>query len=351
MCEPEKEETQYLLIDTRTGGDWSLDLVYAGLVQKFGPHRVFDYPRKEKHREWKSYLDPTNDWGRERRTLGYTGCNTSSAASEIQRLARKGKILVFMDERDESHRVYYELFGNLPVPVVIVAGHDRFWNVSPEHVIKRFAGRLQRLFIDNWVPEYDRLPLTSLINWSANFDHYWERKAPLAEDEKDIDIFFVGYNSHPDRARFVDFIESHPVLGKLNNHIVLERRPDTMEKFVPKHEYFDLMRRSRICLNLRGAAERGKTLRFLEIPYVGSFMLSQRFEDRQLHPFVDGIHCSYFDDEIGLEAFVQYYLRGGEIWAGARGSIARAGYEHLNRFHTVRARIEYMFTEIENGQR
>jgi hypothetical protein len=343
MCEPEKLDTHYLVIDVRTGGDWSMDLIFAGLVGKFGPLKVFDFPRKEKHREWVGPDDPTNDWGKERRTLGYTGFNVSSDRDEILRLARKGKLLVFMDERDETHQVYYQLFGNLPVPVVIVAGHDRFWNVSPEHVIKKFAGRLQRLFIDNWEPSFYKLPLTSLINWSANFNHYW--KMPERPPEKDIDIFFVGYNSHPDRARFVDFIESHPIFGKLNNHIVLERRPDTMGQYVSKQEYFTLMARSKVCLNLRGAAARGKTLRFLEIPYVGSFMASQTFEDRQLHPFVDEEHCCYFSNEMELQHVLLFALQDPE----RRERIAFEGHKHLLAHHTVEARIDYVMREIDRG--
>jgi Glycosyl transferases group 1 len=348
MCEPEKLDVHCLVIDARTGGDWSIDLIFAGLVQKFGPMRVFDFPRKEKHREWVGPDDPTNDWGKERRTLGYTGFNVSSDKEEILRLARKGKLLVFMDERDETHEVYYRLFGNLPVPVVIVAGHDRFWNVSPEHVIRKFAGRLRRLFIDNWRPEYDALPVTSLINWSANFDHYWKR--PAVAPEKDVDIFFVGYNSHPDRARFVDFIESHPLFGRMRNHIVLERNAGTAEKYVSKREYFELMLRSKLCLNLRGAAVCGKTLRFLEIPYVGSVMLSQRFDDRQLFPFVHGEHCVYFSNEQELEnMLVDLLLIPG--CTQKREDLARRGHEHLAVNHSVRSRIEYVMQEVERGSR
>lgn len=342
------EHPTFLVIDTRTGGDWSLDLMFAGLVKNLGFGRVLDCPFKTKHREWDAPRQAHPDWGLERRTLGHTIQNglipgfdpgDSQMEGYVRWLAQNRSLVVITDERDESHEVYFKLgLGHMGVPVVVVAGHDRFWNVSPQHVQQRFGGRLLALFIDNWLPEYSNLQRTHLINWSANFDHYWER--PEVPPEKEFDIFFLGYNSHPDRARFIDFIRSE--FRDLNNRIYLERRPDTLDAYRPKSEYFDEMARSKICLNLRGAAQGGKTLRFLEIPYVGSLMVSQLFSDRQLHPFNHNEHCMYFSTEEQLANCIVTSL------ADPAGSaeIARAGHEHLMKFHTVESRVRYVLDTI-----
>lgn len=337
---------KYLVIDMRSGGDWSLDLIFAGLVKVLGPENVFDFPRKSKHREWLPE-DVGSDWGKERRTLGYTPLNdlVSSDLLDIRREAISENLTVIMDERDESFTTYCRLgLHYIGVPVVIVAGHDRFWNESPQMVHERFGSRLRHMFIDNWRDEYADLPRTSLINWSTNFDHYWIR--PEGPIEKTTDICFFGYNSHPDRERYVDHILSSPEWRDLRLDIVFERRPNTTEVFLTKQEYFNRMLHSKVCINLRGAADKGKTLRFYEIPYVGSFMLTQKFDDRQLHPFLGGVHCGEFDDEYSLDANLRLFLGHDE----EREFVAEMGHRHLMEHHTCEARVRYILETID-GQR
>ncbi len=315
-----------VVIDLRDGGDWSLDLCFAGLVKNLGPYNVVDCPTKIKHREW-GYGEP--DWGKERRTLGYTPLNDlvwsgsgSVAEYEITLAAKHGMIRrVWLDERPESFAKYKELgLYDQCISAVVVAGHDRFWNVSPQFVASLYGDRLEAMLLDNWYPHYADLPFrTRRIGWSCNFDHYWTR--PPVAPEKDIDICFVGYNSHPDRARFIDHIESK--CGHLRNHIYLERRQDTFDEFIPKQMMFDIMQRSRICLNLRGAADRGKTLRAYEIPYVGSFMLSQDVDDPGMkEDFFFGSHCEYFRYEEDLDYWIDWALRNDSI----REEVAAAGH-------------------------
>lgn len=321
-----------IVIDLRTGGDWSLDLCFAGLVTNLGYGNVWDIPYRDKHREWWDVIEgrKERDWGLERRTLGFTEMTPDDRKEFIPEmdvtnarlLIRNGDAhRVWLDERMESFQKYRELgFYDAKVPVVVVAGHDRFWNQSPQFVASLYGDRLQAMLLDNWYPEYANLPFrTRRIGWSTNFDHYWTR--PEKAPEKDIDISFVGYNSHPDRARFIDHIEKR--WGHLRNHIYLERRPDTFEKFVPKSVMFDIMMRSKICLNLRGAADRGKTLRAYEIPYVGSFMLSQDIDDPGMKgDFVGGMDCDYFEDEAELDYAIENALTA-DRW---REKIAAVGH-------------------------
>lgn len=304
-----------IVIDLRDGGDWSLDLCFAGL--NLNGLNVLDVPYKDKHREWWDVIDGRRkpDWGLERRTLGFCGDDdrksfvpNSTELVSLDLLKRRDAVRrVWLDERMESFHKYRELgLDKIDAQVIVVAGHDRFWNQSPSFVASLYGSKLRGMLLDNWYPEYSMLPFrTRRIGWSTNFDHYWER--PAVAPQKDIDISFVGYNSHPDRARFVDHIERR--WPNLRKHIMLERRPDNFDNFVPKSQMFDIMMRSKICLNLRGAADRGKTLRAYEIPYVGSFMLSQKIDDPGMtDDFVGAWHCQYFSDESGLDANIDFFL-------------------------------------------
>jgi hypothetical protein len=333
-----------IVIDLRAGGDWSLDLCFAGLVQNLGYESVIDVPYKPKHREWWDVINGLRapDWGLERRTLGFSNDVWDDRHAGILRndkevikaLDGNGLIdRIWLDERMESFQKYRELgLDKVDAKVVVVAGHDRFWNQSPQFVASLYGDKLQAMLLDNWYPEYANLPFkVGNIRWSTNFDHYWER--PGEPPEKHIDICFVGYNSHPDRARFIDHIERR--WGHLRNHIYLERRPDSFEEFLPKKMLFTIMQQSKICLNLRGAADRGKTLRAYEIPFVGSHMLSQRIDDPgMMDDFTDGWHCSYFSDESELDTMIDYLLSHDDY----REEVARQGNQLATTALSVKQR-------------
>lgn len=258
-----------------------------------------------------------SDWGLERRTLGFVEGMEDDRRAVVPNgtelvtldiLKRRGEIgRVWLDERMESFQKYRELgLDRTDVRVVVVAGHDRFWNHSPEFVAALYGERLEAMLLDNWYPRYADLPFKARrIGWSCNFDHYWIR--PEVPPEKDIDVSFIGYNSHPDRARYIDFIRR--TFPDLRLRLVLETEPDSFGGFVPKDQYFDIIQRSRIALNLRGAADRGKTMRSYEIPYVGSFMLSQGIEDPGIYDdFRNLEHCVYFNSEVQLERQIRWFL-------------------------------------------
>lgn len=342
---PEQRKT--LHIDAREGGDWGQDLLFAGLVRYLGPAKVIDHPYHFKHRERLEFNgDPAHDWGLERRTLGYTPDNqrvSFYSEEEIREELWRGNIeRIFLDERDETFELYLKLRANFfNIPVVVVAGHDRFWNKSPEFVAARYGAKLQALFIDNWRPEYANIPHAHVYNWCTNFDHYWTSHRT---QEKKYDISFQGYNSHPDRATVVDYITKR--WGHLRLKLDLERSPNTMQAYVRKSEYFDVMAQSRICLNLRGAAENGKTLRFYEIPYVGSLMLTQDSGAVQVEPFIDRRHCLYFNSLERLDEQIEFALESEKRaqW------IAWQGHSHSMAHHTVDARIRQIYGVL-NGSK
>lgn len=342
-----------LFIDARQGGDFTLDALWAGLVDRHGWDRVVDWPPSDKHREGvpTPVGNVEKDYGAERRSLCYTPHYDKFIRFsdwEINSMMRDGQIeRIFIDEREESYQFYLKTVAKFTnIPVVVVAGHDRFWNSSPRQLFQMYGKNLEAMFLDNWRPEYDFLPRAFPMSYSTNFDHLWDagnRESYLRE--KVYDICFMGYNSHGSRGVIVDHL-LQKYGSSTNSCLFVEKRPNTMECFLPKREYFKKMAQSKVCVNLRGGAECGKALRFYEIPYVGSYMLSQKFEGKQVHPFVGGIHCDYFSSIEELDGLITTAL-SQEV---QREKVAAAGHSHALKFHTARARVDYIYRCLD-GQR
>jgi hypothetical protein len=326
-----------------------MDLVYAGLCRRFGFDRVVDYPAHAKHRRGRPVLtgDPERDYGLERGSLCYvSGCEATPAHSlqEVASMALAGEFdYVFLDETDEAFVRFISVFatGHRRTRVVVVAGHDRFRG-DPAAVQMRFGQRLAAMFIDDWLPQYDGLPRTHLMNLSINFDHLWtsDRRDEFLADKR-YDVCFVGYNSHPVRKLVVDHVRMR--WGHLNNHIVLEERPDTFSDFVRHDRLFETMARSRVCLNLPGASTGGRALRFYETPYVGSFMLSARFPAKLIDPPEEDRHCAFFDSLAELDRNIGWALEE-EL---TREMMAAECHDLFLRKHSVDARMDYVFNILE----
>ena len=328
-----------------------MDAVFAGLVDRLGPQNVIDWPPKEKHREGVPTItgDVEKDYGAERRSLCYTPhCLQlpKPTAGEIRGMLAIGEIeRIFVDERIETFDEYLKLNAHLfPTPVVVIAGHDRFWGDVSQLTIG-YGKKLEAMFLDNWKDSYSELKRAYPMCYATNFDHLWDvsQRESLLKT-KLYDVCFMGYNSHPDRVTVVDHLLQK--YGGESNYLFVERRPNTMDAFMRKADYFKAMAMSRVCINLKGAAECGKALRFYEIPYVGSCMLSQEFPAKQVHPFVHGEHCMYFRTLDELDNMIDVLLGSDTL----RERIARQGHEHAMKYHTARARVDYMY-ECLNGSR
>lgn len=332
-----------LVIDVREGGDWSMDLLFAGLVRNLGYKNVVMHPVKQKHLCW----DGQGDWGKERRSFGHTEYNHLVQALTDRQVKLQGATNeithAFLDERMESYQQYLQLgLQHTKVKVVVVAGHDSFQNQSPEFVKSLYGKQFHMMFLDNWCnDDYKDLPWARLMNHSANWDHFWDyTKRCLLLENKEFDICFMGYNSHPVRNVVISHIESN--WKHLNNRIVFERQPNTTEKFVSHKEFFETVARSKIAISIRGAARGGWASRFYQIPYVGSFMLSSTFPGKQLHPFENDVHCRYFNTLEQLDQQISWALENDF----EREFIAKAGHDHCMEFHTATARMRYVINEV-----
>ena len=314
-----------LFIGSRHGGDWGMDLVWAGLVRLLGPERVIDWPQREKHRAGRPTWDPDDvegSYGAERRSLCYTGVDVPwHELSTVRAMVANGLIgLVVVDERTVCFEHFVETWCHLAraVPVVVVAGHDRFWN-NPEAVVEFYGPQLRGIYTDvleaTGVASVDRL--LRPYRWSMNLDHLWDpaqRRALLTA--KTTDVFFAGFASNPDRRRFIDHIARR--WRHLNLSLFLEEENGRLDRFLPKRQFFEEMARARVCVNLNGAAVNGKTMRYWEIPYVGSFMASQ-----VAHPSAQPLaSVCYFTDEDELDALIDRAMRDG-LWREQLADVVR----------------------------
>jgi spore maturation protein CgeB len=343
-----------LFIEDRPTGDWGMDLVWAGLMANVGPSNLYDYPAHEKHRRGIPVEtgDPEKDWGAERGSLCYHHLYHDLPVASLSDVTEKLKTgffdLIITDEREASFKRYLELRANFTdVPVVVVAGNDAFQNVSPEYVRQNYYKKnLRLMFLDNWKNEYASLPYARPYSWSLNFDHLWDRNRLTQNlvQKKVFDICFMGLTVSPHRRAIIDHVRQK--WNHLNNCIVDERDNEKFDKFFLKQEYFERMAQSRICLNLRGDAESGKALRFYEIPYVGSFMLSQWFTNPQAPHFYTGVHCRFFDTLDEMDSMIEVALENDLV----RETIAHQGHEFVMRYHTCQARVKQMLDTIRDAK-
>lgn len=340
-----------ILMDARTGSDFTIDAVWAGLVDRLGWENVIDWPPADKHREGIPQVtgDVDKDYGAERRSLCYTPHHAKFPRYfqfQINDMLKAGEIdRIFIDERKETYLYYCQTVARFTnVPVVVIAGHDRFWNDSPQVVQQMYGKNLEAMFLDNWRPEYNDIKRAYRMHYAVNFDHLWDhenRQKYLAD--KIYDICFMGYNSNSDRAAYVDHLVKK--YGHEGNCLFVEKRPNTVECFLPKREYFKKIAQSRICINLNGAAECGKALRFYEIPYVGSYMLSQRHDHHgagHSKGFAAGWHCDYFSSIPEMDAMIAQMLADPVT----REERAKRGHELTMKKHTARARVDYIYEHL-----
>jgi len=326
------------------GGDFSMDLIFAGLVKKFGKENVIDYPVRAKHRQGKPSLvgDDEKDYGAERRSLCYVeDCEDMKewTEEEIGKLSVDEIGYVFLDETDESFKHFMNLYQLIPMKqklAVVVAGHDSFRGSAP--IVKNRLGFMfKHMFIDDWLPQYDNYDFASLINLSCNFDHLWDvSKRDELLKNKVYDICFIGYGSNPVRKLVIDHVNKK--WGHLNNCIIFEDRQNKFDKFIRHDEMFKLMAQSKICLNLPGASTGGRALRYYEIPYVGSFMVSMEIQAKLLHPFTPT-----FNSLDGLDYFIEKSLSKEYD----RELLAKQQHMMYRFYHTVDARMDYIFGVLE----
>ncbi|MHB8407882.1 MAG: glycosyltransferase family protein [Acidiferrobacterales bacterium] len=332
-----------LMLDPKLTGEWASDLFFAGLVKRFGQENVLDYPMHMKYRKLPVRTGNDHlDWDAQRGMAGFIpDCKVASPSRpQLIQMMQRGEIgAIFVEEHARCHELYKEVSaGFFNIPVIVATASDDF--DTPLATLKQWYGKnLRAIFTQNWLPEFDGNPLVHVFNYSVNFDYMWDvsKRESLLKD-KIYDISFSGNGvGIPERPRFVEHIRRKWGHLKLNLNCAMER--GYFGQF--RDEYFETMARSKICLNLPGASRSRHTLRFYEIPYVGSCMLSYDAGFKQLFPLLDGTHCMYFKDENELDMSIEFLLNYPEY----RERYAKQGHDFVMKNYDPANLVKRMFDD------
>jgi len=147
---------------------------------------------------------------------------------------------------------------------------------------------------------------------------------PEFKNIKKYDVSFWAVESHPIRTEVLNLISDK--FDCTNNGTV---RHQIMKKYNRKGAfYFQELNSCKIGLNFRGVG--WDTLRYWELPAVGSFMLTQEPEILIENNFVHEKEVVFCNDVNELVSLCEYYLKNDF----QREKIASAGKMKLYDFHT-----------------
>ena len=150
----------------------------------------------------------------------------------------------------------------------------------------------------------------------------------IADDTfKDIDIFCAFGQNHMDpiRAELETFCNKWA-----NQGMNIKVGP------CPAKEYQELTKRSRICVNAHGGGQ--DCMRFWEILGGGSSVFTQKLTIVVPMPFQHQKNIIEFTNLNEFHEHVSYYLTHPD----ALSELTRMGYQHMLKYHTTRARAQYM---------
>lgn len=113
----------------------------------------------------------------------------------------------------------------------------------------------------------------------------------------------------------------------------------------PYEQYTEEIAKSKIAISAGGHSLGRHPFRHFEIPSFRTMLLCQEPLVEYPHPFKDGEHCVFFDpyDRNDFLGKLEYYLSHDDDCR----QIADAGYEHLMKYHTSKARAEQMIEIVE----
>ncbi len=299
--------------------DYMQDIVYSGLVKVLGFKNVIEYKWNIKyHLAYKKY--PKN--------LGYF---SNSIISSIHINKSNYDLVVLAATKPDSFKSYIQIAPKIAanIPVVWIDGGDR----------SEIGGDLTRL---------GEPLLLKNAQSIRNFDVIFKREMKIdIEYDRNVKSLTFGLNlsrlpknlSNKRKYNVAFWAgESHPIRTKaltlLKNQFDCDANGTSkgvdLEKFSRKGSfYLEELAACKINLSLRGGGF--DTLRYWEIPAVGSMLISEPADIRIGNNFSDGINAIFCDPTVDdLLDICKYYLKENS----KREKIAINGKRHLLEFHT-----------------
>ncbi len=358
-----------ILYLTDSAPDYLADLVYVGLCRVLGAGQVVDYPYKALYHDplQRVHYAPQNP-GRAYREeevadllsdkefdLAILSSPRRGATMAWESLVNRGTLppLVLLDGEDDPllrralfhrHRcaLYFKREYRLP-PVGGAGGLVRRWRAS-----RTDATLAQRTYPLPLAVALDTLPIIPIV-------------------QRDVDVSYAARVSHPKRRQAVELLrqasgiefhggvyaeaedrQSKLVSGVSRLLIKLAGDPPVTATQrgtkLSKAEYYALLGRSKMALSIRGGGF--DTLRYWEIVSSGTLLLSEPPDIEIPDNFVHGQQALFCRADLSdLPELVRYYASHD----AERESIARAGYEHLLKFHTCERRAEQLLVRCKQS--
>lgn len=328
--------TRVLYVD-HPEGDFQSAIVFTGLCQVLGPENVVDYPYKKSfHGLMHTYPSPyavavpgTLPWQRPASdapgATGSTGPFDWMIAQPGREWSRD-EVISGLGQFDlvilASPRAYNEIAladiittvgrSNLP-PLVMMDGED-YAHIRTDLVQK---------FQPNVYFKRELLPGSGSGCQLEPFPFGSPVFEPIVEVAKDIDVLFLGGNTWPGRGEAISALQDafgSRFVGGFWNH-------------TSHRQYLNTFARAKVAVSVRGFGH--DTLKFWEIPAApGTLLAADVLPIIKPNPFTHGVNALYFGSSKELVECVRCALED-EPW---RQRVAQAGNEHLQKFHSARAR-------------
>ena len=311
--------------------DYVQDLTYSGLVKLIGLKNIIDYKWNPKfHIPYKKY--PKN--------LGHV---PGSFLSSLANLDLKHFDIVFVGSaKVDCFETYLDFMDRIPtdVPVVFIDGGDQS-------------------IIGNDLTMYGRPDLYSEAIERRPFDVVFKREMLIGQEyEKNVYPLPMSFNMDRvrklsnDKKYDVSFwaVESHPI--RIQALDLLSNQFDCKANGTVRHQKYSMYKRKggfylqelarcNIVLNFRGGG--WDTMRYWEVPAVGSFMISQQPQIMIPNNFKHEKHAVFCQHDLSdLIELCEYYLKNDIV----REQIAANGKNHLLQCHTDMKRAEYIINTI-----
>jgi hypothetical protein len=314
-------------------GDFLSAIVYTGLCQELGPENVVDHPYKlSYHGEIHRYPTPYEFEPPDK--IGVTAPFSWMVAQPgrewtrdeiLSRLAEFSLVLLASPRRYNVaalHEIIAAVGRDRLPPIAIMDGED-YTHIRTD-LVEQFHPRV-----------YFKRELLPNSYAGCRLEPFSFASPVMAVEpvEKDIDVLFIGGNTWAARGEACAALES--AFG--------DRFVGGIQAHVPHDQYLRTLARARVAVSVRGFGY--DTLRVWEIPICpGTLLVADRLPILRPFPLVDREHALYFTSPQELVEAVQRALED-EPW---RARIAKAGNEHVQKFHTAQARARLLL-DIAKG--
>ncbi len=329
-----------LLFLNSHSADYLEDQLFSGLTELLGCDEVILYPIN------RNYYLPRKPYPRD---LGH--CRTLSDLFGDWFRMRRGlarfefDAVVIGSTKADTFEAYLSLIDKMPtgLPVIYVDGGD--WpEVGGDAKRKGFDDLLHKVFAKR--PPDVVFKREYLIDGVYDENVYPLPMAfgPAPEIEGTLhryDVTCWCVESHPIRTQALSLLE-----GKYDCLANGSVRGQKFRKYQRKGAaYLRELAASRIACNFRGVG--WDTLRYWEIPALGSLMLSEVPRIRIDNNFIHGEHAVFCRDDLSdMLPLLDYYLAHPD----ERDALALAGRAHAVKYHTYLKRAEY-FLQVLSANR